>query len=79
MCSLIECLGGGWWQVRDVSKVFQTRSGTNVAVDGVSLQLEPHSFTAFLGPSGSGIACHLWTSLRCVQADHIGAFPTVSV
>ncbi|KAK9843117.1 hypothetical protein WJX74_007218 [Apatococcus lobatus] len=41
-------------QVRDVSKIFETRSGTNIAVDGVDLQLEPHSFTAFLGPSGSG-------------------------
>ena len=40
--------------LRDVRKVHGRGDGAVVALDGVSVGLEPGSFTAIMGPSGSG-------------------------
>lgn len=40
--------------MRGMSKRFETRRGTFVAVDNVSLEMEAGSITALVGPSGSG-------------------------
>jgi putative ABC transport system ATP-binding protein len=40
--------------LRDVRKVYGKGEGEVVALDGVSLDIEPGSFTAIMGPSGSG-------------------------
>ncbi len=41
-------------QVRDMRKEYRTKRGLFVAADGVSLEVEPNSLVALLGPSGSG-------------------------
>src|SRR3954470_15015947 len=40
--------------LRDVRKVHGQGEGAVVALDGISVDLEPGSFTAIMGPSGSG-------------------------
>src|SRR5205085_10020649 len=40
--------------LRDVRKVHGRGDGAVVALDGISVGLEPGSFTAIMGPSGSG-------------------------
>src|SRR3979411_1557067 len=40
--------------LRDVRKIHGRGDGAVVALDGVSVGLEPGSFTAIMGPSGSG-------------------------
>jgi len=37
-------------------KEYRTKRGLFVAADGVSLEVEPNSLVALLGPSGSGQA-----------------------
>jgi NitT/TauT family transport system ATP-binding protein len=41
-------------EIRDVSKVFRTRSGTLQALDGINLAVEQGEFVCLLGPSGCG-------------------------
>lgn len=39
---------------RDVRRVFSTAAGATQALGGISLRIEPGSFTAIVGPSGCG-------------------------
>lgn len=41
-------------QIRDLKKHYQMGGTTVRALDGVSLDIEPHTFTVVMGPSGSG-------------------------
>ena len=41
-------------QVRGIRKHFNTKKGLFVAVDGVTIDVEPNTLVALLGPSGSG-------------------------
>jgi putative ABC transport system ATP-binding protein len=41
-------------ELRDIRKVYGNGEAAVVALDGVSLDIEPGSFTAIMGPSGSG-------------------------
>ncbi len=41
-------------QVNDLKKYFQMGGTTVRALDGVSLEIEPNTFTVVMGPSGSG-------------------------
>ena len=40
-------------------KEYRTKKGLFVAADGVSLEVQPNSLVALLGPSGSGRVPHL--------------------
>ena len=50
-------------QVRDMRKEYRTKKGLFVAADGVSLEVQPNSLVALLGPSGSGQS-HLRMHIR---------------
>ena len=41
-------------QIRDLSFIYEDSEGGTLALDGISLDIEPGSFTAFMGPSGGG-------------------------
>ena len=41
-------------QVHGIHKHFKTKKGLFVAVDGVTIDVEPNTLVALLGPSGSG-------------------------
>lgn len=46
--------GKGRVSVRDVNIEFNTANGTNVAVQGATLEIQPGEFVCLLGPSGCG-------------------------
>ena len=41
-------------ETQDLSRIYELDSGRVVALDGVSLSIEPGNFVAVMGPSGSG-------------------------
>lgn len=45
---------GGSVSLRDVSKVFRSKSGETLAVDGASFEIAAGSFVSLIGPSGCG-------------------------
>jgi multiple sugar transport system ATP-binding protein len=52
----------GQLKIEDLRKVFDTPSGEEVAVDGVSFSVEDNNFVTLVGPSG----CGKTTTLRCI-------------
>ena len=54
--------------VQDMVKHFETRRGLFKAVNGASVDMEPGTITALLGPSGSGAAAGLRAATGCLAA-----------
>jgi ABC-type Fe3+/spermidine/putrescine transport system ATPase subunit len=52
----------GQLEIKNLRKVFDTPSGEEVAVDGVSFTVEDDNFVTLVGPSG----CGKTTALRCI-------------
>jgi ABC-type Fe3+/spermidine/putrescine transport system ATPase subunit len=48
--------------VKDLKKEFSVPNGVEVAVDGISIEIESDEFISLVGPSG----CGKTTTLRCV-------------
>lgn len=61
-------------EVKDLRKVFDVPSGTEVAVDGVNFSLQGGEFLTIVGPSG----CGKTTTLRCIAGLEIPTSGTIN-
>lgn len=49
-------------EIRDLTKIYRSRTGEKLAVDGISLSVERGSFFGLLGPNGAGKS----TTIHCI-------------
>ena len=71
---MIKSDAEGHIEVRDLRLQFGTRRQQVLAVDGVSLEVQPGEFVSLIGPSGCGKSTLLNAVAGLVQATEGGAF-----